>query len=71
MAIPKIENQIEEAYNHIKPYIKDDKELPEMCKNCEHWCGKDHDYDECRDNQCFKFYLAYVYLDWTNNSDGY
>lgn len=27
--------------------------------------------EECRDMMCFKFYLAYVYLDWCNNSDGY
>ena len=42
-----------------------------MCKHCERYCGKEHDYEECLDMMCFKFYLAYVYLDWCNNSDGY
>lgn len=70
--MPKeIERQIEEAYIHIKPYLKGQKELPEMCKHCERYCGKNHDYEECRDMMCFKFYLAYVYLNWCNNSDGY
>lgn len=71
MSMPNIEDQLEEAYNHIKPYIKSDTKLPEMCKYCEHWCGKQHNYEHCLNMQCFKFYLAYVYLDWRNNSDGY
>lgn len=67
----KIEKQIEEAYIHIKPYLRDQQELEEMCKQCERFCGKKHDYEECKDRVCFKFYLAYVYLDWCNKSDGY
>ena len=67
----KIDRQIEETWEHIKPYIKDQKELYEMCKHCERYCGKQHDYEECLNMQCFKFYLAYAYLDWCNNSDGY
>lgn len=67
----KINNQLDEAFKHIKPYIKDQKDLCEMCKHCERFCGKEHDYEECLNMMCFKFYLAYVYLDWCNNSDGY
>ena len=67
----KLESQLEEAYQHIKPYLKYQVELPEMCKHCERYCGKNHDYDECTDMMCFKFYLAYVYLDWSNQSNGY
>ena len=67
----KIENQMEEAYVHIKPYLKSQLELVEMCKYCEKYCGKEHDYEHCKEMMCFKFYLAYEYLNWTNNSDGY
>ena len=67
----KIENQIEEAYIHIKPYLKSQTELAEMCNHCEQYCGKEHNYEHCREMMCFKFYLAYEYLNWTNNSDGY
>ena len=66
-----MESQLEEAHKHIEPYLKDQTELSEMCKFCERYCGKNHDYSECTDMMCFKFYLAYVYLDWCNNSDGY
>lgn len=67
----KIEKQTSEAYEHIKPYLKDQNELYEMCKHCENYCGKNHDYEECRNSMCFKFYLAYVYLDWDNNCESW
>lgn len=67
--------QIEESYNHIKPYLSDSyecgRELREMCNRCERYCGKKHDFAECRDMPCFRFYLAYKYLEWLNSSDGY
>lgn len=66
-----VENKIEEAYNHIKPYIKYSGELKSMCSNCEKYCGDEHDYSECRNLNCFKFYLSYVYLNWEDSSDGY
>lgn len=46
----KIDHQIIECKNHIWPYIKKEectKELREMCKNCEMYCGLDHDYELC------------------------
>ena len=66
----KTQKQIDEAYQHIKPYLSDineTKELREMCKHCERYCGKNHNYEECLDMQCFKFYLAYQYLEWCNS----
>lgn len=64
-----INRQLEESYKHIKPYMDDEeeiKELYDMCKNCESYCGKEHDYEECREKNCFKFWLAYKYLEWEN-----
>ena len=61
----KANRKLEEAYAHIKPYIKNESELFEMCMTCECWNGKDkHDYDECRNKPCFRFWLAFVYLHW-------
>jgi hypothetical protein len=65
----KIDKQIEECRNHMKPYMKNEEstnELREMCKCCEVYCGKEHDYDECRNKPCFRFWLAYEYLGWMN-----
>lgn len=66
----KTERNLEEAYNHIKPYLSDKdctKELREMCKNCEAYYGDEHDYTECRNRMCFKFFLAFEYLNWSNS----
>lgn len=67
----KTERQLEEVYrrnlNHKGAFSKSESpELHEMCKNCELYCGDKHDYTECRDNQCFKNWLALEYLDWIN-----
>lgn len=63
-------SQIEESYSIVKPYLNDDtcnQELKEMCNCCESWCGKDHDYNECENRMCFKFFLAYKYLELLNS----
>ena len=63
-------NNINCAYNNVKKYLNDvkvTKELREMCKYCEKYCGNEHDYTECEDMMCFKFWLAYTYLDVTNS----
>lgn len=65
------ERQIKESYNHIKPYLENDEELGEMCRRCEWYCGGKHDFEDCLDMPCFRFYLAYEYLEWLNSSDGY
>lgn len=61
----KVNRKLEQAYVHIKPYMEDQTELYEMCKNCECWKGKQlHDYDECRNKPCFRFWLGFTYLHW-------
>ena len=62
--------QLEETYKHMSNYMKDEEstaELREMCKYCERYCGMEHDYKECRDMMCFKFWLAFEYLEWSNS----
>lgn len=61
---------IKESYEHVKPYMKNiecTRELREMCSHCEKYCGIDHDYEECKDGPCFKFWLCYKYLEWSNS----
>lgn len=68
----KTQRNIEEEYENIKPYLKNDdctKELREMCSHCERYCGKEHDFTECEDMMCFKFFLAYKYLNLINSYD--
>ncbi len=62
-----IERQLEECYQHMKPYIKNNKILKEMCCRCENYCGEQHDYEECRNEPCFKCWLGLMYLDWYNS----
>lgn len=67
------ENNINEAYENIKQYLDDEestKDLREMCQNCEKYCGEQHDFEECEDLICFKFWLAYEYLEWSNGYGG-
>ena len=62
--------KLEEAYDHIKPYLKDTKStqpLRAMCQNCSKYNGKDHDFTACRNEPCFMFYLAYEYLEWSGS----
>lgn len=60
----KVERKLEEAYEHIKPYMKTDASLSRLCHPCEQWMGSEHDYEECRDKECFRCWLAMVYLKW-------
>lgn len=60
----KTKERIAESYNHIKPYLDEQEELKEMCRRCEEWCWKEHDYAKCKNKPCFKFYLAFEYLEW-------
>ena len=64
------ERQLKECYEHIKPYMDSEettKELREMCKRCDSYCGSEHDYEECREKPCFRFWLGYEYLKWVNS----
>lgn len=67
----KTKYQLKESYNHIKPYLNSCcPELKTMCEKCERYCGKDHDYEECKEEMCFKFFLAFEYLEWSNSYGG-
>lgn len=68
--LKKTEKNIQESYDHIKPYLKDmecTKELREMCDTCEAYNGEEHSYEECRKQMCFKMFLAFKYLEWCNS----
>ena len=60
----KVEKKLKEAYEHIKPYMKDDASLSNLCHYCERYMGSQHDYEECRYRECFRCWLAMVYLKW-------
>lgn len=65
------QRQIDETYHHIKPYLTDldsTKDLRKMCEICEAYYGEEHDYEECKNRQCFKLWLAYEYLEWSNSN---
>ena len=63
----KMKEMLKETEDRMKPYMSDmnsTRQLRAMCKNCEAYCGKHHDYSECKDKWCFKFWLAYEHLHW-------
>jgi len=62
-----VNKKIQEAWKHVKPYMDNEStngELREMCKICEAWYGEEHNYENCINKPCFKFWLAYQYLLW-------
>lgn len=63
----KVEEKLKVTYETMKPYIKEDDKLKQMCNKCENYCGKEHDYNECENEMCFKFYLSYKYLKWLSS----
>ena len=66
----KTKRQLEECYKHMKPYLSDKEEnaeLYEMCKKCPNYNGENHDFENCREKWCFKFYLGWQYLEWVNS----
>jgi len=60
------EKQLKDDLPRALHYANQDKELEQMCRNCEEWCGKEHDYSECLDKMCFTFYRAFNYLEFAN-----
>lgn len=65
----EVKRKLEETEKHVQLYINDPSQTPElrkMCKNCESYCGKEHDYSECRDKWCYRFWLAFEYLNWAS-----
>lgn len=69
-ASKNVSAKIEESYRNFKPYLDDGttgQELKEMCEYCELYCGIKHDYENCRNRNCFQFWLCYKYLEWCNS----
>lgn len=67
----KTERQLEEVYQRNLrckgSFSKEEApELYAMCMNCEQYSGNRHNYEECRDKQCFINWLGLEYLDWAN-----
>lgn len=68
-----VKRKLEETKEHMAPYMGDCEstaELRSMCQHCEHYCGENHDYTHCEDMQCFQFWLAYQYMDWSASYGG-
>lgn len=68
MSIKSVLNdRLNTQFKQLKYYLNCEKcchELHKMCNNCEMFMGiKQHDYTECKDKECFKFYLAYSLLE--------
>lgn len=66
----RVENKLQEVQRLMDGFTditSMTKELREMCKNCEEYSGGNHDYRECRDKWCYKFWLAYRYLEWSSS----
>lgn len=67
--ISELEQRLDEKYKSIKPYLNNKKccgKLHNMCQDCEQYMGlEQHDYEHCKDKSCFRFYLAYAYLETT------
>lgn len=63
-----VQSKVDEAYDHVMLYIEDYRDdLEEMCQYCECYCGKEHDYTECKDRPCFVGFLCEAYLDWADS----
>ena len=54
---------IDRDLNRIMPYVNEDEDLQKMCKHCERYCGKEHNYEECLNMPCFTFYRCFALLE--------
>lgn len=65
-----VERRLEESYEHIKDCLHKEKSaeavklLHQMCNHCEAYCGEEHNYEECKNNPCFKLFLGYEWMSW-------
>ncbi len=66
-----LERRLQETYEHLMPYLHIDENLQRTCANCEYYMGEEHDYSECRHNQCFINYLGLKRLEWEISFRGY
>ncbi len=56
----EMNRRLDDTYERVKPYLKNScPELKEMCKICECWYAEKHDYEECKNKPCFRFWLSY------------
>lgn len=65
-----VEEKLNESYEHIERYLDDPSEVPllkAMCSKCEMYTGSKHDYSECRNQPCFKCFLGYEYMCWSDS----
>lgn len=62
----EMNSRLNDTYSRIRPYLKTEcPELKEMCKVCECWYADKHDYEDCKDKPCFRFFLAYKCLHYS------
>lgn len=57
----------DEVWKRKQPYLDDKRTLEDLlpiCERCEEWCGKEHDFEQCRNMQCFELFLSHEYLKW-------
>lgn len=40
------------------------EDLLPICERCEQWCGKEHNFEDCRNQPCFELWLSNEYLEW-------
>lgn len=66
-----IDDKLDEQYKLIKNYIKEDQELKEMCNRCGNYLGEEHDYEDCRNEQCFRFFLGYRSLEHSTSYEAF
>lgn len=59
-----IQSAIDRDLKRLFKYICDDYDLKAMCQTCSSYKKNSHDYNECLNKPCFKFYRCYKYLDW-------
>lgn len=55
--------RLNDTYSRVKPYLKTEHpELKKMCETCECWYADGHNYEDCKDKPCFRFWLAHECL---------
>lgn len=55
----------DEYYSCFNLKDKDTMEdLLPICERCEQWCGKEHNFEDCRNQPCFELWLSHKYLEW-------
>lgn len=62
----ELNRRLDDTYQRITPYLNNDfPKLKKMCEICECWYGDEHNYEDCKDKPCFRFFLAYERLHYS------